>query len=220
MKQTKAPKMVALQTLDVPVAPAAPEADASKAKFVYCTVPGNSVTEFVVQSKAEKEAKKLKDDSKKLFSSDAVEALFTHNIANVENPLTTVKVTDEKGGCCNVSFKDQYSDLDYSKTLAILQKLGVRDPNKFVAEHLVIGFDTSVFYGDGGLRQKLYEEMLEAIAEVANRHGVASPFSSTKVLRVKDNFHKDRWTIGNNTDDQDALTKAVPNTTSFTPVVA
>jgi hypothetical protein len=221
MKSTKKPVgIVPLQTLDVPVIPASPEAGTTKSKFVHLKVDGTDVTEFGKQSKAEKAAKKLKDDAKATFAAEAIRALFSHNLANPTEPLTTVKVTDDGPGVANVSFKNQYSDLPYTETLAILTKLGVRNPNKFVEEHLVVGFDTSVFYNGGLLNTELFTEMVEAVQEVAARHGVASPISSTKVLRVKPDFHAERWTIGNNEDDQEILTETIKNTTSFTPVVA
>lgn len=222
MKNSKKPiGIVPLQTLDVPVLPASPEADKSKDTFVHYKVDGTFVTEFAKQSKAEKAAKKAKDDAKKEFETEALLALFAHNVANPTDPKTTVKVTDDATGVCNVSFKNQYGDLPYTETLAILTKLGVRNVNKFVAEHLVVGFDPSVFYGEGGLlNTELYTEMVEAIQEVAARHNVACPISSTKVLRVKEDFHKERWTIGNNEDDQTTLSGVIKNTTSFTPVVA
>lgn len=223
MKITKKPVgIVPLQTLDVPVLPAAPEADKSKSNFVHFKVDGTAVTEFSTQAKAEKAAKKAKDEAKALFDQGALHALFQHNVTNPTDPKTTVKVTDEGTGCVNVSFKNQYPDLPYTETLAILTKLGVRNVNKYVAEHLVVGFDSSVFYsGDGGLlNTELYTEMVEAIQEVATRHNVACPISSTKVLRVKPDFHAERWTIGNNENDQTALSEVVKNTVSFTPVVA
>jgi hypothetical protein len=222
MKNSKKPAgNVPLQTLDVPVLPAAPEADSSKAKFVHFKVDGTAVTEFSKQAKAEKDAKKAKDAAKALFDKEALLALFQHNVTNPTDPKTTVKVTDEGNGCVNVSFKNQYTDLPYTETLAILTKLGVRNVNKFVAEHLVVGFDPSVFYGEGGLlNTELYTEMVEAIQEVAARHSVTSPISSTKVLRVNQDFHAERWTIGNNELDQETLSLVVKNTTSFTPVVA
>ena len=222
MKSTKKPVgIVPLQTLDVPVLPAAPEADKSKSNFVHFKVDGTSVTEFSKQAKCEKAAKKAKDESKALFDKEALLALFQHNVTNPTDPKTTVKVTDEGDGCVNVSFKNQYSDLPYTETLALLTKLGVRNVNKFVAEHLVVGFDSSVFYGEGGLlNTELYTEMVEAIQEVAARHSVACPLSSTKVLRVKPDFHAERWTIGNNETDQETLSETIKNTVSFTPVVA
>jgi hypothetical protein len=222
MKSTKKPVgSVPLQTLDVPVIPAAPEADKSKSNFVHFKVDGTDVTEFAKQSKAEKAAKKLKDDAKAKFAQEAILALFAHNVANPTDPKTSVKVTDDATGVCNVSFKDQYGDLPYTETLAVLSRLGVRNPNKFVAEHLVVGFDTSVFYGEGGmLNVELFTEMVEAIQEVAARHEVKSPINSTKVLRVQPDFHKERWTIGSDEFHQVDLSETVKNTTSFTPVVA
>lgn len=222
MKNTKKPAgLVPLQTLDVPVLQAAPEADKSKSNFVHLKLDGTEVTEFSKQAKAEKEAKKAKDAAKALFDKEALLALFQHNVENPTDPKTTVKVTDEGTGCVNVSFKNQYSDLPYTETLALLTKLGVRNVNKFVAEHLVVGFDPTVFYGEGGLlNTELYTEMVEAIQDVAARHNVACPLSSTKVLRVKPDFHVERWTIGNHETDQETLSETVRNTVSFTPVVA
>jgi hypothetical protein len=220
-KSTKPVGNVPLQTLDVPVIPAAPEADKSKSTFVHFRVDGTDVTEFSKQAKAEKAAKKAKDDAKASFDKEALLALFQHNVANPADPKTTVKVTDDGTGCVNVSFKNQYSDLPYTETLQILAQLGVRNVNKFVAEHLVVGFDTSVFYGEGGLlNAELFTDMVAAIQEVAAQHEVRSPISSTKVLRVKEDFHKERWTIGNNETDQETLSGTIKNVTSFTPVVA
>jgi len=222
MKNLKKPVgTVPLETLDVPVIAAAPEADKGQSEFVHLKIDGTFVTEFSQQSKAEKAAKTAKEKAKLMFADEAKMALFDHNVANPTSPATTVKLTDDGSGVCNYSFKNQYSDLDYTETLKVLTHLGVRNPNKFVAEHLVIGFDTSIFYGDGGmLRKELFTEMVEAIQEVANRHEVSSPISSTKVLRVKADFHAERWTIGNNKDDQDTLSLVVKNVASFTPVVA
>lgn len=223
MKSTKKPVgCVPLETLDAPVIQAAPEADPAKAKFVHLKIEDSTaVTEFSKQAKAEKDAKKAKETQKAKFEQQAIRALFLHNITNPTEPLVTVKVTDDGDGCVNVSFKDQYADLPRDPALKVLTQLGVRNPNKFVTEHMLVGFNTGIFYGaDGMFRTELFNDVVEALQEVADRHDVDLPISSTKVLRVKPDFHKERWTIGNNEADQETLTETYKNTVSFTPVVA
>lgn len=219
--------MIPLASSGVPLCPpevTKPEADST---CLEIRIHGNSVTEYNRQAEKEKDAKKAKEKARPSVELVALDELFKFNTENPSEAKTTVKVIDDEESKVNVSFKNAYSPLSSVKeVLAKLQALGVRDPNLYVQKKVVIGFETKEFYDtlDGSLKLDLYKDMMQAIQDVAAAHGIKSPFTSTEVLTVKDNFHQDRWSIGNSgspeerADAQAWLRETFKNTVSLTPV--
>ena len=225
MKNIKATTPKSIKSLDVPLAPATAEAtNAAPDKITVNLgseeVPSTEVKDYNHAAAQEKAWKKLKDDANPKLTDKALERLYGHNTDNPDRPVKTVCLVDSTGAALNVSLKDTYAKAQYDpeKVSAGLLALGQRDPNKFVAEKVIIGFDTSVFYDEqGNLRKELYIAMMEAIQDVAAEHGVASPFSSSKVVTVKPGFSETRWTMF--TEEQQAqVTKLFPAQVSLTPL--
>lgn len=223
MKKNEAPK--ALKSLNVELAPAAAEATSSapdKLTVVLGTeeVPNSDVKDYNHAAAQEKAWKKIKEDKKPKLEDSALTKLYSHNTENPDSAVKTVCLVDSTGAACNVSLKDTYDKAqhDPEKVTNGLFSLGQKDPNKFVAEKVVIGFDTSVFYDENGnLRKEFYHAMLEAIRDVAEEHGLPSPFSSMKVVTVKPGFAETRWKVFTE-EQQPQVSKLFPATVSLTPL--
>ncbi|MGV0949246.1 MAG: hypothetical protein ACOYB3_01145 [Azonexus sp.] len=225
MKNTKAVTPKPLASIDVPLAPATAEAtSAAPDKLTVILgseeVPSTDVKDYNHASAQEKAWKKIKDEANPKLAAKALTRLYEHNTENPDSPVKTVCLVDTTGAACNVSLKDTYDKAqhDPEKVSNGLLALGQRDPNKFVAEKVIIGFDTSVFYDDQGkLRKELYVAMMEAIQDVAAEHQVASPFSSSKVVTVKPGFAETRWKVFTE-QQQEQVSKLFPAQVSLTPL--
>lgn len=225
MKNTKAIAPKPLKSLDVPLAPATVEAVNSAPDKLTITigseeVPSSEVKDYNHAAAQEKAWKKLKDDANPKLAAKALTHLYEHNTGNPDSPVKTVCLVDSTGAALNVSLKDTYDKAqhDPEKVSSGLLALGQRDPNKFVAEKVIIGFDTSVFYDENGnLRKELYVAMMEAIQDVAAAHGAVSPFSSSKVVTVKPGFAETRWKVFTE-QQQEQVSKLFPAQVSLTPL--
>ena len=226
MKNTKqTPKEI--KPLNVPLAPVA--AATTKEVSDKLTVnlgsesePSTDVKDYNHAAALEKAWKKVKEDIKPKLESLALTRLYERNTDDPVNPVKTVCLVDTTGAACNVTLKDTYSNVQHDPERIIdgLCSLGQLDPNKFVAEKVVIGFDTGVFYDEnGGLRKEFYTAMMEAIQDVADEHGLASPFSSSKVVTVKPGFATMRWKAFAEAQ-QAQVSKLFPATVSLTPLAS
>jgi hypothetical protein len=223
MKNNMKQKPKPIKSVDVPLAPAHAVVETSaKITLTLGTreVPNSDVKDYNHAAAQEKAWKIIKDDKKPLVEAPALTRLYDHNTLNPFEPVKTVCVVDSSGAACNVTLKDTYGAAahDPERVTAGLAGLGQVDPNKFVAEKIVVGFNTSVFYDDKGVfRKALYIAMMEAVDDVALTHGVQSPFSSTKVVTVKDGFAEERWKVFTEAQ-QPAVSKLFPATVSLTPL--
>lgn len=223
--KTTLPKSKSITSVDVPLAPASAEATSKAPDKITLNLgskdePNSDVKVYNHAAQQEKAWKKIKDESKPKVQVDALTKLYEHNTDNPDHPVKTVCVVDSTGAACNVTLKDTYGAANHDpvKVTAGLRELGKTDPNKFVAEKVVIGFDTKVFYGeDGSLNTELYTAMMEAIGDVALEHSVPSPFSSTKVVSVKEGFADLRWTAFTEAQ-QERVSELFPATVSLTPL--
>ena len=219
------PKSKAIKSLDVPLAPAAAganETSTEKLTLVLGTeeVPNNDVESYNDAAAQEKAWKKIKDDKKPKIQNGALGKLYEYNTDHPDAPLKTVCVVDSTGAACNVSLKDTYGNVahDPTKVTKGLAALGQIDPNKFVAEKVVISFDTSVFYDEkGNLRVDFYTDVMESMSLLALQHDVRSPFSSAKVVTVKEGFAEKRWQVFTEAQ-QERVTELFPATVSLTPL--
>lgn len=225
--KTTLPKSKSITSVDVPLAPASAEAtskapDKLTVNLGSKEVPSTEVKDYNHAAAQEKAWKKIKADANPKLSATALERLYWHNTDNPDRPVKTVCLVDSTGAACNVTLKDTYGAANHDpvKVTAGLRELGKTDPNKFVAEKVVIGFDTKVFYGeDGSLNTELYTAMMEAIGDVALEHSVPSPFSSTKVVSVKEGFADLRWTAFTEAQ-QERVSELFPATVSLTPLAS
>ena len=225
MNNTKVPTPKPLKSIDVPLAPASTGAtsaapDKLTVKLGSKALPSTEVRDYNHAAAQEKAWKKLKDAANPKLAAVALERLYEHNTGNPASPIKTVCLVDSTFAALNVSLKDTYDKTqhDPKEVSAGLLALGQRDLNKFVAEKVVVKFDTGIFHDEqGNLRTALYLAMMEAIQDVAADHGVASPFSSSKVVTVKPGFADLRWTEFTEAQ-QEQVTKLFPATVSLTPL--
>jgi hypothetical protein len=220
MKNNTSVKSKAIKSVNVELAPAATAAAAGSAvdKFVH-TLSSEVVKTYNHAAAQMKAWEKVVKDNRPLVEDPALHCLYGHNSANPESAVKTVRVVDASGSVCNVTLADTYgkAGLDPEKVTTALRQLGKLDPNEFVAEKVVIGFDTSVFYDEkGNLRKALYEAVMVSLAATAELHGVPSPFSSHKVVTVKDGFAEKRWSAFTE-EQQETVTDLFPAQVRLTP---
>lgn len=225
MKSNKAAAPKQIKSIDIPLAPATAEATKENNDKLTISlgteeVPNKDVQTYNHAAAQEKAWKKIKDESRPKLERLALEKLYSHNTENPDGAAKTVCISDSTGAALNVSLKDTYDKAQHNPDVVTkgLLALGKTDPNKFVAEKVVIGFDTSVFYDENGaLRKEFYLAVMESLQAVADEHGVASPFSSSKVVTVKPGFGDLRWREF--TEAQQArVTELFPATVSITPL--
>lgn len=220
MKSTKMNAPKPLKSLNVETSPAIKAPGDTAPEKVTFELPGSEVKDYNHAAAQEKAWKKIKEEKKPSLESDALEVLYDHNTQNQDNPVKTVCLVDSTGAACNVSLRDTYDKTNHDPEQVIkgLFELGQNDPNKFVAEKLVIGFDTDFFYDESGnLRREFYHEMLAACRDVAERHGLPSPLHSTKAVTVKPGFSELRWKVFTK-DQQPRVSRLFPATVSLTPL--
>lgn len=218
-----APKQI--KTINVPLAPATAEATKEaidKLQVVLGTeeVPNKEVQTYNHAAAQEKAWKKIKDEAKPKLEQTALDKLFSHNTDLPDHPVKTVCLTDSTGASLNVSLKDTYENAQHNPEVVTkgLLALGKTDPNKFVAEKVIIGFDTAVFYdANGALRTDFYLAVMNSLQDIAAEHGVNSPFSSSKVVTVKPGFAELRWKEFTE-QQQPQVSKLFPATVSLTPI--
>lgn len=182
--------------------------------------PSTLVKDYNHAAAQEKAWKKVKEEKKPGLEQAALDYLYAHNVENPTEAAKTVCVVDGSKSACNVTLKDTYENVAHDPDVVTkaLWALGINDVNTLVAEKLVIGFDTTVFYDEkGALRKQFYTDMLAAIREVADQHGIPSPMSSHKVVNVKPGFGDKRWTLFSE-GQQARVTEVFKPTISAMPV--
>lgn len=218
----KAPvKPKALKKLNVPVAPDADEAAGSeKSAVIILEVPGDAVALYNDADSQVKAWEKEKTDKRPSVSAAGVGELYRHNCAAPAKAVKTVRVVDSTGAACTVTISDTYgkAQLDPVVLTQKLANLGKADINAFVAEKLVLGFDSSVFYDEAGnLLVDAYIDFLETTAAFAARYGLKNPFSSKKVVSPLDGFAETRWSEFK-VEQQPVVTQIFPATVTLKPV--
>lgn len=224
-KPTKPAKQVELNSIDLPLsAPADQKSDKSVEKLSVIIGseedPSTDVKEYNHAAAQEKAWAKIMEVKKPKLTARALEAMYAHNTEHPAEAVKTVCLSDSTGAACNVSLKDTYAKAshDPAEAIAALRLLGKADPNQYIAERVVVGFDTSIFYNeDGSIKRSLYLDMMNAIQAVATNYGVESPFTSKKVVSTKPDFGDKRWTDFTE-EQQPMVTKSFPATVSVTPI--
>jgi len=212
-------KVKPLKKLDLPVAPDTAE-ESEQAKVIVLNLPGESVADYNDADGRVKAWEKQKKEKRPMVETAGVNELYRHNCQAPENAVKTVRVVDSTGAACTVTVSDTYdkAQLDPVELTPKLVRLGKTDPNVFVAEKIVLDFDSSVFFdADGELRQEAYVDFLETTTAFAARHGLKNPFSSKKVVSPVDGFAEKRWSEFK-VEQQAAVSQIFPATVTLKPV--
>jgi hypothetical protein len=224
MKNHKKLGLALLEPLPVETDKVGPETPKPEVRVIKVT--GEAITRY---AKAASDKKTAEDEMKKfkpVIIKPALEEIYEANCAEPDKAITSVRLIDEKGGAATISFTSKYADIeDEDTTLRELAALGMKDPNKYLAYNIRALFNARLLYNpDGSLNVQLYDRLREAIKQVETEFGLGineetKLMSTTRVVEVKPSFHKDRWRDFAE-DQQKALSKALPNTVSVTPVAA
>lgn len=207
--------MTALKPLKVSIPVTPPENDKP-----VVLIADDLVAQYNEASKVAKDAAKIMEAIGPKLKVSAVEHLFRFNIEHPTAPATTVVVKDAEGAQANVSFKNAYGkEVDEKKALAALDAAGCDDPNLYLVESLKVAFDGSAFSEkNGDVRLPYYKAMQAAMQAVADKFGHPNPLSTQKVVAVRSTFHEVRFAIWPSVKTQAALSIAIPNQVSLTPL--
>lgn len=182
----------------------------------------NPVDAFIKAKQAEAKAKADIKEVKPLLEKAATKALFKHNTENPTGWVTSANCVD-KGGTADkehahaqVQFKSQYSPVDAAAATELLDsELGVDDPNDYLVEVITAKFNDAIFAkDDGGFNASLFKKFKRAIDKVAQEAGIDTPLLMEKKVVPKPDFHGRRW-LDFDADDQEALSKILPNSVSL-----
>jgi len=149
----------------------------------------------------------------------ALPNLFEFNVANPNNPISSVKLVDSTDSVVRISFTKKYSAANADLTEQVFEGLGA-DINEYVQRTVKVAFDNKVFLDkDGNFSEKVYDAFKKAIDEVSKKLNVESPLTGKEVVEPKPNFHDIRWEAFPTIESQGKLYEALKNVVSLTPVV-
>lgn len=150
----------------------------------------------------------------------ALPNLYEFNVANPNNPTSSVKLVDGEGAVVRVSFTKRYSASDADVAEQVFKGLGA-DINLYVQRTIKVAFDNKVFLdADGSFSEKTYNAFKKVIDDTAKKLGVVSPLTGKEVVEPKPDFHDKRWEAFPTVESQGKLTEALKNAISLTPVVS
>lgn len=149
----------------------------------------------------------------KLKAAGVAELLKTNCAAEV--PHSSVKLIDEEDGVVTVTLKNAYSETTPTIAEKVCEEL-VLDPNDYFQTVLKYGFNQKIFYkADGTFNEKVYRALRrvigEKVAELIDSGDLdraTEPFSETKAVVVKPEFHAKRWALG--VEANETIQKTVP----------
>ena len=209
-----------LKSIDV----AAPAATTKKSDVPVVNVQGTKVSRLNEISTELKELQAEEKDLKKQVEKQALGKLFDRNLADPHNVSDSIKLSDENDQVVRVSFTSRYKQADGEAADAILTELG-KDINDYAIQTTTAQFNAKVFVQDDEFQPEVYNAFQQAIADATATLiaegklpvGTASPLTSKVVVMPKPSFHSKRWSEFPTVDEQQQVTKALPNTVQVVP---
>jgi hypothetical protein len=213
---------MSLKRLTIPVEETT--ASVKGAKKPQTKIAGNQVDLYVKACEALKAADAAKKETQEKVLSAGINLVLQTNLANPQNPVTTVEVLDDTGATAQVQFKDAYGIADGEAVSAVFD--GLRGPNgkkldvnDFVHETVKATFDSKIFLDDKGeFSQARYDAFKRAIDSTAAALNVPSPLTCKKMVTAKLNFHEIRWAAVPTLEAQKMIQQILPATVAGRPV--
>jgi len=159
------------------------------------------VTRFVEVQKCLKQAEAAAQSLRPELEKTGVKAVFEHNSENPTTPIQSVNLVSKGDDTSKVMFswtKKTLGIKDAKMVQELFSRIRTKDGKRVnINDHVFFdvdaSFDTGVFFVDGKFSEKRYNVFMQAIGEVAEKLEVPNPLSCGKVLRVRPDFHEERW---------------------------
>ena len=209
---------MALKRLKVKLAAPAPNESTDEIPII--AIEGKDIQKYndadLAMKAAEAEMKEIRPDIEEI----AKHEIFSRSLKRPMAPTKSVKLQDDSGEVCLVSFVNKYSVIaDVEAAEALFEEHDL-DINVYVTEGVKASFDDSVFYDqDGNFVQEIYDDIRKAIQTiVAKRQLPKNPLETKKVVKPKPMFHEERFAILPSEAAQNTAFEVVPNQLMLKPV--
>lgn len=184
-----------------------PDKDSKKSttSIPSVVVPGDIVSRYNDARDQVDRATEVMDELKPTLIEAGLQAVFEHNSqhpGDSKNQINSVSLQDatdpESVEVCMFSWTRKNLKNDPKQVEAEFKRLKTLqgkkvDVNDHVAYVPVVTFDSAALVVDGEFSRLHYRAFENAIAKVAKELGIENPFTVTKVLVPKPEFHDKRW---------------------------
>lgn len=211
---------MALKRLKIKLAQPTPTEAGSEIPVV--AIDGDLIKQYNEAADQVKRGEELMEDLRPDVMEIVLGQIFTRGCKHPATPPTSVKIQDDEGEVLMGSFTKKYKEIaDVDAVEALFEEHNL-DINTYVTEGVKASFDDKVFYDqDGNFLQDVYDDMRKAVQTVVTRRQLTkNPLETTKIVKVKEVFHGERFTLMPNVESQQQVFLAMPNQVTLKPVRA
>lgn len=176
----------------------------------------DKVTRYLRATAAKKAAEDRIKTLRPALENAFLEELIYRNVnERPEDPLTSLKVVDNRGSAVTMSFTKKYAAGNADAIDEAMAEIGL-DSGDFVEEVYTAEVDWKPFEFKGvkgSFNDSLFRRFVREVAAVAEKLGLPSnPLSLGTKVRPKPDFHTERWAEVPDAEQQRELVKILPNT--------